>query len=493
VTSKGSSGQGKTGRDYRILYFMNELCAKTAVELRNLIGEKKISAVELLDAHLEQIELTNSSLNAIVTLVPDHAKEMAQKVDLQIARGENPGLLAGLPIAHKDLLQTKAIKTTFGSKLFENFVPKKNALIVQRLVDAGGVTIGKTNVPEWGAGSQTFNDVFGETKNPFDLTRTCGGSSGGAAVALAARMLPLADGSDMGGSLRNPASFCNVVGFRTSAGRVPAYPVPDGWSNLSDLGPMARTVSDCALMLAAIAGPDDRTPISLPDSSASFLDALDSDQKGTRVAFSPDFGGQLPVELAVRNVITQGAQVFSDLGCKVSESCPDFSGADQVFKTLRAWSFASQHGEGVRRHSDQYKETIIWNVEAGLKLSGTDVSDANKVRTQIYNRVNTFFQDYDFLVLPVSQVAPFPLTNEYVTSINGTRMETYIDWMKSCYYITVTGLPAIAIPCGFTPEGLPVGIQIIGKPLQELAILRIAYAFEQVTRSWKTQPDICLL
>jgi amidase len=246
-------------------------------------------------------------------------------------------------------------------------------------------------------------------------------------------------------------------------------------------------------MLAAIAGPDDRIPISLPDSSALFLGALDSDQKGTRVAFSPDFGGQLPVELAVRNVITQGAQVLSDLGCKVSESCPDFSGADEVFKTLRAWSFASQHGEGIRRHPDQYKETIIWNVEAGLKLSGTDVSDANKVRTQIYNRVNTFFQDYDFLVLPVSQVAPFPLTNEYVTSINGTRMETYIDWMKSCYYITVTGLPAISIPCGFTPEGLPVGIQIIGKPLQELAILRIAYAFEQVTRSWKTQPDICLL
>lgn len=471
---------------------MNELCAKTAVELRNLIGEKEISAVELLDAHLEQIELTNPSLNAIVTLVPDHAKKMAQKVDHQIARGEKPGLLAGLPIAHKDLVQTKAIRTTFGSRLFENFVPKENALIVQRLIDAGGITIGKTNVPEWGAGSQTFNDVFGETKNPFDLTRTCGGSSGGAAVALAARMLPLADGSDMGGSLRNPASFCNVVGFRTSAGRVPAYPVPDGWSNLGVLGPMARTVSDCALMLAAITGPDDRTPISLPDSAALFLQTLDSDQKGARVAFSTDFGGQLPVEPAVRNVITQGVQVLSDLGCKVSESCPDFSGADEVFKTLRAWSFASRHGEDISRYPEQYKETIIWNVEAGLKLSGADVSEANKARTQIYQRVNTFFQDYDFLVLPVSQVAPFPLTNEYVTSINGTRMETYIDWMKSCYYITVTGLPAISIPCGFTPEGLPVGIQIIGKPLQELAVLRIAYAFEQATNTWKTQPNICI-
>ena len=475
-----------------MLYVMNELCAKTAVELRNLIDEKEISAVELLDAHLDQIALTNPSLNAIVTLVPDHAQQMAVKIDHQIAKGEKPGLLAGLPMAHKDLVQTKAIRTTFGSRLFEDFVPKENALVVQRLIDAGGITVGKTNVPEWGAGSQTFNDVFGETKNPFDLTRTCGGSSGGAAVALAARMLPLADGSDMGGSLRNPASFCNVVGFRTSPGRVPVYPVRDGWSNLSVLGPMARTVADCALMLAAITGPDDRNPISLPDSAELFLQTLESNQKGTRVAFSPDFGGQLPVEPAVQHVITQGMKVFSDLGCKVNENCPDFSGADEVFKTLRAWTFASQHGEGVRLHPEYYKETIIWNVEAGLKLSATDVSAANKLRTDIYQRVNTFFQDYDFLVLPVSQVTPFPLSDEYVTSINGTRMETYIDWMKSCYYITVTGLPAISIPCGFTPEGLPVGIQIIGKRLQDLAVLRIAYAFEQATETWKTQPNISL-
>ena len=475
-----------------MLYVMNELCAKTAVELRNLIDEKEISAVELLDAHLDQIALTNPSLNAIVTLVPDHAQQMAVKIDHQIAKGEKPGLLAGLPMAHKDLVQTKAIRTTFGSRLFEDFVPKENALVVQRLIDAGGITVGKTNVPEWGAGSQTFNDVFGETKNPFDLTRTCGGSSGGAAVALAARMLPLADGSDMGGSLRNPASFCNVVGFRTSPGRVPVYPVRDGWSNLSVLGPMARTVADCALMLAAITGPDDRNPISLPDSAELFLQTLESNQKGTRVAFSPDFGGQLPVEPVVQHVITQGMKVFSDLGCKVNENCPDFSGADDVFKTLRAWTFASQHGEGVRLHPEYYKETIIWNVEAGLKLSATDVSAANNLRTDIYQRVNTFFQDYDFLVLPVSQVTPFPLSDEYVTSINGTRMETYIDWMKSCYYITVTGLPAISIPCGFTPEGLPVGIQIIGKRLQDLAVLRIAYAFEQATETWKTQPNISL-
>jgi len=471
---------------------MNELCAKTAVELRKLIGQKETSAVEVLNAHLEQIELTNPSLNAIVTLVPDHARTMARKIDKKIARGENPGLLAGLPMAHKDLVQTKDIRTTFGSRLFADFVPKENALIVQRLIDAGGVTIGKTNVPEWGAGSQTFNDVFGETKNPFDLTKTCGGSSGGAAVALAARMLPLADGSDMGGSLRNPASFCNVVGFRTSAGRVPAYPVLDGWNSLSVLGPMARTVSDCALMLAAITGPDERTPISLPDSGELFLQSLESDQKSARIAYSPDFGGQLPVEPDIRNVICEGAKVLSALGCQVSENCPDFTGADEVFKTLRAWSFASAHGENVSQYPDKYKQTIIWNVEAGLKLSGTDVSEATKLRTQLYQRVITFFEDYDFLVLPVSQVAPFPITCEYVTNIDGSPMETYIDWMKSCYYITVTGLPAISVPCGFTPEGLPVGIQIIGKPLQELAVLKIAYAFEQATNIGETQPGICI-
>jgi amidase len=295
----------------------------------------------------------------------------------------------------------------------------------------------------------------------------------------------------MGGSLRNPANFCNVVGFRTSAGRVPADPVLDGWSNLNVLGPMARTVSDCALMLAAMTGPHDRTPISLPDPGDIFLQSLESEQKGMRIAWSPDFGGQLPVEPEVRDVIAQGAKVLSELGCKVSENCPDLNGADEVFKTLRAWNFASSHGENINRHPDRYKETIVWNVEAGLKLSGTDVSEANKLRTQIYGRVITFFDDYDFLVLPVSQVAPFPLTDEYVTSIDGTHMETYIDWMKSCYYITVTGLPAISVPCGFTPTGLPVGIQIIGKPLQELAVLRIAWAFEQATNTWETLPDIC--
>lgn len=450
----------------------------------------EISARELLEAHLTQIDAVNPKLNAIVTLAPEVAREMASRVDQQIARGEDPGLLAGLPIAHKDLIQTRGIRTTFGSRLHADFVPTENDLIIDRLQQAGTVTLGKTNTPEWGAGSQTFNDVFGATRNPYDVTRTCGGSSGGAAVALAARMLPIADGSDLGGSLRNPASFCNVVGFRTSVGRVPVYPAAFGWNNLSVVGPMARTVADCALMLAAIAGPDPRAPNSLSEPGTMFLQSLDADISGRKIGWSADFASQIPVEASVRSVVQQSALVFESLGCEMIETCPDFSGADQVFKTLRAWSFAARHGENIRKHPDKYKETIVWNTEQGLKLTGKDLSDAETIRTELHLRMVRYFSEYDFLVLPVTQVAPFPLTNEYVTNIDGTEMDTYIDWMKSCYLITVADLPAISVPGGFTPEGLPVGLQIIGPPRQELAVLQLAHAFEQATAHFKTLPRI---
>ena len=468
---------------------MPELVQKTAVELRGLVDRREISAVELLNAHLDHIESVNPKVNAIVTLCSDLALRLAESIDSKIARGEDPGLLAGLPIAHKDLLQTKDIRTTFGSRLYADYKPKFNALLVDRLQNAGAITIGKTNTPEWGAGSQTFNDVFGATRNPYDLSRTCGGSSGGAAVSLATRMLPIADGSDMGGSLRNPANFCNVVGLRVSAGRVPAHPVISAWSNLSVLGPMARTVSDTALLLAAMAGPDDRSPISIPESGDRFLADLQSDCNGIRVAVSADFGGQLPVEPAVREVISDSRSLFTDLGCTVTDTCPDFNGADQAFKTLRAWSFAAGHGENVRKYPDKFKETIIWNVEAGLKLTGDEVSTAEQMRTEVMHRVIEFFADVDFLVLPVSQVAPFPITDEYVKNIDGVEMDTYIDWMKSCYYISLVGLPAISLPCGFTAEGLPVGIQIVGRPHQEFEILKLAYAFEQANPIWQRSPD----
>lgn len=468
---------------------MEELVQLTATQQRSLIGDKKVSAVELLEAHQTQIDDVNASVNAIVTHTPDIALAAAKKVDAAIAAGKNPGLLAGLPTVHKDLVETAGIRTTWGSKLFENFVPQRNALIVQRQIDAGAVTLGKSNTPEWGAGSNTFNDVFGATANPYDLARTCGGSSGGAGAALAARMVPIADGSDMGGSLRNPGTFNNVVGLRPSAGRVPSYPTQMSWGNLSVYGPMARTVKDCALLLAAISGPDARVPISLPDSGGLFLDDLNMKTKGVRVALAPDFGGQLPVDPEVRKVVESSQDLLTLLGCEVRDTCPDFDGADDVFKTLRAWTFAAAHGERIETHRDKYKDTIIWNVEAGQKLSGADIAAAEVKRSQIYQRVVRFFRDVDFLVLPVSQVAPFAITTEYPTVIDGTEMQTYIDWMKSCYYITITGLPAVSLPFGFTDEGLPVGIQIVGKPLGELELLRFAASIEEAQPAWKNLPS----
>ena len=467
---------------------MNELPRLTAVEQRALIDSKEISAVELLEAHETRIAAVNPHVNAIVTHTPEIARNAAKRVDAAIAAGKNPGLLAGLPTVHKDLAETAGIRTTWGSARFKDYVPNRNALIVQRQIDAGAVTLGKSNTPEWGAGSQTFNEVFGATVNPYDLTKTCGGSSGGAGAALAARMVPIADGSDLGGSLRNPGSFNNVVGFRTSAGRVPIFPAAMGWSNTPIHGPMARTVKDCALFLAAIAGPDPRVPIALPDAGASFLGALEMDPRGIRVALAPDFGGQLPVESEVSDIVASSDAILKSLGCTVLDACPNFEGADEVFKTLRAWSIAAAHGDAINQYRDQYKETIIWNVEAGLALSAADLAAAETVRTNIYLRVMEFFEQVDFLVLPVSQVAPFDVAQEYPTTINDTKMLTYIDWMKSCYYITVTGLPAISLPFGFTEAGLPVGVQIVGKPQGELELLKFANIIEEAQPAWKREP-----
>ena len=399
------------------------------------------------------------------------------------------GPLAGLPVAHKDLALTKGVRTTFGSPIFEDFVPEEDALIVERLKRAGAITIGKTNTPEFGAGSQTYNEVFGETLNPYDTAKTCGGSSGGAAVALACGMVTLADGSDMGGSLRNPAGFCNVVGFRPSPGRVPSWPTQTAWSTLSVEGPMARTVTDAALMLSAISGPDSRSPIVLPEPGETFLRPLERDFSGTRVAWSRNLGG-LPVDRRVTAAIDAGRHVFESLGCVVEDEEPDLADADEIFKTLRAWSFELGYGDLLDEHRTRMKDTVIWNIEEGRKLGGPELARAEQKRTALYHRVRSFMERYGFLILPVSQVPPFDVKERYVTEIEGVEMETYIDWMKSCYYITVTGLPAVSVPCGFTPEGLPVGVQIVGRYQDDFGVLQLAYAFEQATRFWKYRPPI---
>ncbi|MCY3780250.1 MAG: amidase [Chloroflexi bacterium] len=469
---------------------MSELIWLSAVELAALIRRRELSAVELLTACLEQIEKVNPPLNAIITLLPDMALELAKQADEKQARGEELGLLHGLPIAHKDAAETKGIRTTMGSLLFKDYIPESDDLIIARLKEAGCITIGKTNVPEFGAGSHTFNRVFGATRNPYDPSKTCGGSSGGAAVALAAGMIPLADGSDLGGSLRNPASFCNVVGFRPSPGRVPSYPKSNAWGTLGVSGPMGRTVQDVALMLRAIAGYDPRAPISLQEPASIFADDLGRDFTDVKIAWSADLG-LLPVDPSVTSAIEKQLPVFSDLGCHLEWAEPDFRDAYEIFQTLRAWSFEQTFAERFAQFGEeQFKETIRWNVEQGRHLTGAQISRAEVKRTELYHRVREFLDTYEYLLLPTAQVPPFPIEWEYPKTINGVPMETYIDWMMSCAFITVTGLPAISLPCGFTEDGLPIGLQIVGRPRSDFAVLQLAYAFQEATRFYERRPSL---
>jgi amidase len=469
----------------------SEICFMTATDLAACIRSKDLSAQEVIEAHLTRIERVNPQVNAIVTLLPDLAMDQAKAADAALAQGQATGSLHGLPIAIKDLVMTKNIRTTFGSPIFKDFVPDQDELIVERLKKAGAIIIGKTNTPEFGAGSQTYNEVFGETLNPYDTGKTCGGSSGGAAVALACGMLPLADGSDMGGSLRNPAGFCNVVGFRPSPGRVPIWPTLTAWSPISVQGPMARSVRDAALLLSAIAGPDPRSPISINDPGSLFSRPLERDFKGTRLAWCRDLGG-LPVDSRVTAVIDDQRPTFETLGCLIDEKDPDFKDADEIFKAWRAWHIELNMSELLKMHRNRIKETLIWNAEQGTKLTGPQIGRAEIKRTRLYHRVREFMETYEFLILPVSQVPPFDVKQRYITEINGVKMDTYIDWMKSCYFITVTGHPAISMPCGFTPEGLPVGIQIVGRHQDDFGVLQLAYAFEQATGFWKKRPPVAL-
>jgi amidase len=465
----------------------DELNFMTARELVRRIQNREVSAVEVLLAHLEQIDRVNPVVNAIVTLLPERARAAARAADAALARGDDVGPLHGLPIAHKDTLATKGIRTTQGSPIYVDAVPEENALIVERIQRAGAIPIGKTNVPEFGAGSQTFNTVFGTTLNPYDLSKTPGGSSGGAAAALAAGMHPIADGSDLGGSLRNPGGYCNVVGFRPSPGRVPNINTNSAWFDMTVNGPLARTVGDVALMMSVIAGPDLRSPITLEDPGAIFARPLGRDFQGTRVAWSRDLGG-LPVDPHTTAVLESQRGVFADLGIDLVEAEPDLSGADEVFHIFRAWDFELSYGDLLDNHRDQLKDTVIWNVEQGLAVTGPEISRAARVRSEIYRRVHDFFGEYEFLLLPVSQVPPFPADIPYPIEINGTPMATYIEWMRTCSRITVIGHPTISVPAGFTAEGLPVGLQIVGRARDDWGVLQLAHAFEGVTNHWRRRP-----
>ncbi|MGD2014786.1 MAG: amidase [Desulfobacterales bacterium] len=470
----------------------SEICFMTATEMVQQIRKKALSCREVMAAHLNQIERVNPIVNAIVTRIPaEQALALADAADETLAQGKGVGPLHGLPIAHKDLVPTKDMRTTLGSPIYKDFVPDHDGLIVERLKEAGAITIGKTNTPEFGAGSQTFNQVFGETLNPYDTTKTCGGSSGGAAVSLACGMLPLADGSDTGGSLRNPGNFCNIVGFRTSPGRVPVWPNPVAWYPISVQGPMARSVQDVALMLSAIAGPDPRSPIAIAEPGSVFSASLERDFKGVKVAWSKNLG-ELPVDPRVTQVLEHQRRVLHDLGCIVEAGQPDFSGADEIFKVWRAWRFELRYTELLKDHRKLIKDTVVWNTEQGQKLSGPQLGRAEVRRTELYHRVREFMEEYEFLICPVNQVPPFDIKQPYIEEIDGVKMETYIDWMKSCYYITVTGLPAISVPCGFTLEGLPVGMQIVGRHNADFSVLQLAHAFELATGFWRQHPLVAV-
>jgi amidase len=459
----------------------------SAVELASRLARRDVSAREVMRAHLTRIERINPKVNAIVTLVADQAMAGAAKADEAIARAGPLGVLHGLPVAHKDLVETAAIRTTFGSPFYRDHVPTRDAPIIERMRAAGAITVGKTNTPEFGAGSQTFNVVFGASRNPYDLTKTCGGSSGGAAVAVAARMLPIADGSDMGGSLRNPAAFCNVVGLRPSPGRVVSEPA--SWSPMSVSGPIARTVADVALFLSAIAGADHRSPLSIDEDPAQFRAPLGKDFNGVRVAWWQGLGS-IPFEPEIRRVVDGNRRIFEELGCIVEEAEPDFTGVDEAFPLLRYVANHARYAPLIRERPAWVKDTIRFEAAQAERAGGADISRAIAIQGQIYDQSRQFFERYAYFILPVTQVEPFDVDTTYPTEIAGTVMTSYIDWMRSCWYVSMMSNPAISVPAGFSTSGLPVGLQIVGGHRNELGVLQLAYAFEQVTRHGERRPAL---
>lgn len=465
-----------------------------AITLAGLLRSRQVSAREVIAAHIERIEAVDGAVNAVVTRCFEQATAKAAAADEALARGEPPGLLHGLPVAHKDLMETAGVRTTFGSPLFADNVPDRDDLVVSRMAGAGAISLGKTNTPEFGAGSHTVNPVFGATRNPYDLSRSAGGSSGGAAAALAARMVCLADGSDLGGSLRNPASFCNVVGFRPSPGRVPRWPVTDPADTLGVEGPMARTVADVALLLAVQSGPDPRATVALdapppalagPDGVAR---VLAQDLRGLRVAWSADLG--LPLDPAVRAALAPARTVLADLGCQVTDAAPDLTGGDEVFRTWRALRFATAFGPLLRDHPGKVGPNVAWNVERGQELTVADLGRATVAWAALAERVSTFFSHFDVLACPVSQVPPFGVELDWVHEIDGVPQQTYLDWMRSAYLISVTGLPAVSVPAGFTPGGLPVGLQLAGRRRADWHLLGVAAAFEAATGHGRVAPQL---
>jgi amidase len=453
------------------------LCLLSATEQAAALRAGACSARELVSAHLARIERVDPLVNAIVTRTPERALEAAGEADRQRARGDDLPPLHGLPIAHKDLQDTAGVRTTYGSPAHRDHVPVADSLLVERTRAAGAIAVGKTNTPEWGAGSHTFNPVFGATLNPWDTTRSAGGSSGGASVALACRMVPIADGSDLGGSLRNPAAWSGVLGVRPTPGLVPRWPVSAPWLPFAVEGPMARTAGDLALLLRVLAGPDPRDPLSQRAAAPDLAAPLDADLRGRRVAWSPALGG-LPIAPAVRDALAAALPLLGEIGLDVSADEPDLTGADEVFETFRAFQSALGLGDEYDARADAMKGTLRAEIERGRDLTAAQLIRATTLQAALAERVVAFFDRYDYLACPVTQVEPFPVELEYASEIDGVQMGSYIEWMRSNSRISVTCCPAISLPVGFSDAGLPVGLQLVTRPFGERALLEVAHALE---------------
>jgi amidase len=465
-----------------------ELHFTSARELAALLRARQISAREVMQAHLDRIARLNPRLNAIVSKLPDEAcLALADEADRQLARGQASGPLHGLPIAYKDNQPVKGFPWTRGSRIFARDVPVGESVFVSRVRAAGALAIGKTNIPEFAMGSHTYNALFGRTLNAYDPTKSAGGSSGGAAVALATGMLPIADGNDLGGSLRNPANFNNLVALRPTVGLVPTAPDPFPGIGFNVNGPLARSVSDVAFLMRVMAGPDPRDPHCLVSDPSVFTRPLERDFQGTRVAWCLDLGA-LPVDPRVRKVIEHQRRTFEKLGCIVEEGCPDLSAADEVFLTIRAWRAAGVLGPLLAEHRELMKPEAVAEIERGLTINRDEVERALSRHRDLVDGFRRFQESFPFTVCVVNQVPPFDVDLDWPKTIDGVAMRSYTDWMKSAYWISTTLCPAISVPAGFTDDGLPVGLQIVGRYKDDVGVLQLAYAFEQATRFGERRP-----
>lgn len=452
---------------------MDQLTSLTAVETRRLLEKGEITPLELVDAALDRIAATDAAINAIPTVCAERAREHARK----LMGSKEPTLLRGIPIAVKDNTDVAGVRTTYGSPIFADHVPATSNVLVETLERRGAIVVGKSNVPEFSAGAVTFNEVFGATRNPWNTRLTPGGSSGGSAAALAAGQVWLATGSDLGGSIRIPASFCGVVGLRPSPGRVAQGPRELPYDTLAVHGPMGRTVADVALLLDAMSGEHPVDPLSLPEPPASFLDAASRPSLPRRVAFSVDLG-IVPVDPEVASICRAAVDKLQRLGIQVDEAAPDLSKATEVFQVLRGLLFATRYGHLLDRHRDLLKPEIIWNIERGRELDAETIGRADRLRGQMYRDTVAFFNRYDLLITPAVITPPFGVEHRYLTELAGVKFETYIDWLALSYAITLVSFPAISIPCGYTSTGLPVGVQIVGRYRDEAGLLSAAAAME---------------